>query len=100
MHRKALLGVCIAMLLNAKVKGLSVYRTVYYLPAILPVIVVFFSAQKYFIKGVTLTGLKGKRGKAGSHIQRKRAPVVLLPGPCSSLFHSRDTGDRVKRGGR
>ncbi len=31
-------GLGVAMLLNAKVKGLSVYRTIFYLPAIVPVV--------------------------------------------------------------
>jgi len=31
-------GLAIAMLLNAKVGGLSVYRTIYYLPAIVPIV--------------------------------------------------------------
>jgi ABC-type sugar transport system permease subunit/ABC-type glycerol-3-phosphate transport system substrate-binding protein len=31
-------GLSIAMLLNANVKGLSVYRTIYYLPAIVPIV--------------------------------------------------------------
>lgn len=33
-----LIGVSIALLLNLKVKGMAIYRTVYYLPAIVPVV--------------------------------------------------------------
>ncbi|HRU32792.1 MAG TPA: carbohydrate ABC transporter permease, partial [bacterium] len=49
--------------------GLSVFRSMYtaqwhYLMAasvvvLLPVIIVFFIGQRYFIQGITLTGLKG-----------------------------------------
>lgn len=52
-------GVVLAMLLDAKIRGLSVYRTLFFLPSIVPIIILFFLAQRTFIQGIATTGAKG-----------------------------------------
>lgn len=56
--RGVILGVMLALLLNLELRGMGIYQTIFFLPSILPIVVLFFFTQKTFVSGIATTGSK------------------------------------------
>ena len=75
----AVAGVLLAMLLNARIRGVSVFRTIFYLPSIMPVVVMAITWLWMFdpINGVVnylldMVGIPGPPGWAARSGQNQR----------------------------
>jgi len=56
--RGVILGVMLALLLNLELRGMGIYQRIFFLPSILPIVVLFFFTQKTFVSGIATTGSK------------------------------------------
>ena len=76
------LGLAVAMLLNTKVRGLSIWRTIYYLPAVLSGVAVSLLWQFIFSAdfGVLnfLLGLVGIKGPAWLSSEQWALPAIII----------------------
>ncbi len=79
----ALIGIFLAMLLNLKVRGLSIFRTIYFLPSITPVVATalvwlwMFNPRGGIINYIlSLVGIRGP-GWLGSPLWSKPALIIM-----------------------
>lgn len=85
-------GLAVAMLLNSEVRGMSIYRTMFFLPAIMPVVAAsvlwiwVFNAQNGMMNWMLdLTGLSSVIDWAHAHLGFKlRTPISWLTDPATS----------------